>query len=142
LADRLRARPIYRGDFSYDLGDLLPPVIGQHGDLLAQAAKAANSWNDNDARAKVGALKEARKEALCNWGGEEWVINKAIHYNDWASFAKTEFRDVVAAFKELLQLFRCSRKECGSWLEVEPRKGNAGALRCDCMAVNLNLKEK
>ncbi|MCH7685348.1 MAG: acyltransferase domain-containing protein [Planctomycetes bacterium] len=53
LADQLGAKPPYRGDFSYDLGDLLPAVIGRHGELLKLAAKAANSWNDDVAKAGV-----------------------------------------------------------------------------------------
>ena len=64
LADQLGARPPFRGDFSYDLGDLLPAVIGRHGELLKLAEKAANTWNDEDGKAKVVALKTARAEAL------------------------------------------------------------------------------
>ena len=40
LADQLGAKPAYRGDFSYDLGDLLPAVIGRQGKLLKQAAES------------------------------------------------------------------------------------------------------
>ena len=34
VADRLGAKPPYRGDFSYDLGDLLPAVIGRQGRVV------------------------------------------------------------------------------------------------------------
>jgi hypothetical protein len=40
LADNLGARPPYRGDFSYDLGDLLPAVIGRHGELVKRKRPA------------------------------------------------------------------------------------------------------
>ena len=140
LADRLGARPPFRGDFSYDLGDLLPAVIGRHGDLLGLAANAANKWNDEDAKARVKALKSARTEAQSAYGGESWVVNKAVHFNEWANFTREEFRDVVDAFKRLLAQLRCS--SCESWLYVVPRKGNPESLRCRCGSVALNLNAK
>ena len=142
VADQLGAKPRYRGDFSYDLGDLLPAVIGRQGELLRLAAKAANDWKDNEAKAKVEAMKTTRSEILTKWNGEQWIINRAIHYNEWATFAKTEFRAVVEAFKALLPQFRCPKVGCESWLYVMPRRGDAELLRCHCMGFNLNLKRK
>ena len=142
LADELGAKPAYRGDFSYDLGDLLPAVIGRQGELLKLASKAASHWADDDAKAKVEAMNTARAEALTMYGGEQWVINRAIHYNEWVSFTKQEFRAVVEAFKSLLLQFRCPKAYCESWLYVTPRKTNPEILRCRCMRINLNLKLK
>ena len=142
VADHLGAKPPYRGDLSYDLGDLLPAVIGRQGELLKLAAKAANDWRDEQAKAKVEAMKTARGEVLKKCGGEQWVINKATHYNEWASFTKAEFRAVVDAFKALLLQFRCPKAGCESWLYVTPRKEDAEVLRCRCMALNLNLRPK
>ena len=140
LADDLGAKPAYRGDFSYDLGDLLPAVIGRQGELLKLAAKTANHWQDGGAKAQVEAMKTVRAQTLENYGGEQWVINKAIHYNEWASFSQQEFRAVVEAFKSLLAQFRCPKSGCESWLYVMPRKGNPEILRCRCMGINLDLK--
>ena len=140
LVDQLGARPTFRGDFSYDLGDLLPPVIGRHGELLKLAAKAANTWNDKDRKAKVEALRTARSQALAAYNGEGWVVNKAVHYNEWANFTKAEFRNVVDAFKSLLAELRCS--SCESWLYITPKKGDLENLRCRCGSVMLNLKSK
>ena len=140
LADQLGARPTFRGDFSYDLGDLLPAVIGRHGDLLKLAAKAANTWNDEEGKAKVEALKTARAKALTAYGGEAWVVNRAVHFNEWETFTKAEFREVVEAFKSLLAELRCS--SCDSWLYATPRKGDPESLRCRCGSVTLNLRQK
>ena len=140
LADQLGARAPFRGDFSYDLGDLLPAVIGRHGDLLKLAARAANKWNIEEAKARVEALKNSRKEALAAYYGEQWVVNRAIHFNEWASFSKREFREVVEAFKRLLEELRCS--SCESWLYVTPKKGNPESLRCHCGSMMVNLKVK
>ena len=142
LADRLGAQPHYRGDLSYDLGDLLPAVIGRHGQLVKAAAKAANEWKDPEAKARVEAMKSSRADVLRKSGGEQWIINKAVHYNEWAGFSTGEFQAVVAAFKALLQEFRCPKVACQSWLYVTPRKGTAELLRCDCMVVSLNLRSK
>jgi hypothetical protein len=142
LADLLVARPPFRGDFSYDLGDLFPAVIGRHGELLKLAAKAANSWNDQDAKARVEALKNARSEALARHGEEEWVVNKAVHWNEWANFTEAEFREVVEAFKGLLVQLRCSKAGCESWFYVTPKKRDEETLRCRCGSVNINLRVK
>ena len=142
LADSLAAKPPYRGDFSYDLGDLLPAVIGRHGELLKRAANAAKAWNDTGVQAIVGGLTTARSEALAKYGGEAWVVNKAVHWNEWANLSKKEFHEVVEAFKGLLGQLQCGNNSCNSWLYVTPKKGDPDALRCPCGSVNVNLRVK
>ena len=142
VADQLGAKPTYRGDFSYDLGDLLPAAISRHGELLRIAAKSANDWANEHARDAVASMKKVRSEILTKCGGEQWIINTAIHYNEGASFTTAEFRAVLEGFRALLSQFRCPKPECDSWLYVTPRKGDPEVLRCNCMAVNLNLKPK
>ena len=142
LADRLCARPPFRADLSYDFGDLLQAIIGQQGQLVKQAAKSAKSWKDEKAEAKVEAMKAARIAALKKSGGEQWIINRSVHYNEWATFSTAEFRAVVEAFRAFIEQFRCPNVACHSWLYVMPRKGSAELLRCECMGVNLNLRSK
>jgi hypothetical protein len=85
-----------------------------------------------------------RKTTLSGSSGasnvEQWAVNKAVHYNEWANFGKKDFEPVVAAFKELLECLRC--KDCQSWLYVTPRGGSPESLRCQCSSVDLNLKAK
>ncbi len=57
---------------------------------------------------------------------EQWAVNKAVHYNEWANFGKTDFEPVVAAFRELLDCFPCS--DCDSWLYVTPRQFRSPAM--------------
>ena len=140
LADQLGAKPRFRGDFSYDLGDLFQPVIGRYGALLRRAAKAADTWNNQDARERVEALKIAWAETLSAYQGEAWVVNRAVHFNEWATFTEAEFREVVETFKRLLAELRCS--SCESWLYATPKKGHPENLRCRCGSVMLNLKSK
>ncbi len=140
LADRLMASPPYRADGGYDLGDFFDPVIRRHKELLGKAAEAAQSWKDSDAAEKTKSLKEARSKSLAAYGDENWVVNKAVHYNEWADgLTKEDFDSFVTAIKDVLQQFRCSK--CASWLYVTPRK-DPGELRCDCFKFHLNLKLK
>jgi hypothetical protein len=139
LADQLGAAIPFRADAHYELGDLLPAVLSRMKDLLGKAADAAQSWN-NDAAAEVVA---ARKEALAAFSAatnaEQWAVNKAVHYNEWANFGKRDFEPVVAAFKELLACFRC--EPCDSWIYLTPRI-NPESIRCDCNGISLNVKPK
>jgi hypothetical protein len=70
---------------------------------------------------------------------EQWAVNKAVHYNEWANFGRTDFQPVVDAFKELLVSFQCDK--CESWLYISPRT-NPESLRCTCNHINMNLKPK
>lgn len=141
LADELGAKVGFRADGGYDMGELLSAVIGRQGELLKSAAKAAKSWGDADAAAKVEALRQARQQIVSEKEGEQWVINKAIHYNEWANLSKNDFKPVVKAFKELLEQFRCAKPKCDSWLSLTPRNDPVD-LRCACGAFHLNLREK
>jgi energy-coupling factor transporter ATP-binding protein EcfA2 len=141
LADELGAKVNYRADGGYDMGELLSAVIGRQGDLLKSAAKAAKSWGDKEQVEKVEALQKARNQILAASNGEQWVINKAVHYNEWADLSKNDFKPVVTAFKQLLQQFRCDKPKCDSWLSLTPRNAPVD-LRCACGRLHLNLKEK
>lgn len=141
LADELGAKVSFHADGGYDMGELLSAVIGRQGELLKSALKAAKSWDDAEAIAKVEALQQARKQILSEKEGEQWVINKAIHYNEWAALSKNDFKPVVKAFRELLEQFRCTKPKCDSWLSLTP-KNDPVDLRCACGAFRLNLRDK
>jgi len=139
MADLLAAPIPFRGDAGYDLGELFNAVVGRQRELLGMAAAAANSWNNDGDKAKVEELKEQRKAALARYGDEQWVVNKALHYNEWADFSKADFTGVVEAVKALLEQFQCST--CESPLYPSPAR-TPEALRCNCGSINLNLKRK
>jgi hypothetical protein len=139
LADQLGATPQFRADANYELGDLLPSVLPRLKYLYGKAAEAAQSWGNDAEKTAVGERKASLSTAAGAKSVEEWAVNKAVHYNEWANFGKKDFEPVVAAFKELLGCFRCDT--CESWLHVTPR-GIPESLRCSCNAINLNLKPK
>ena len=140
LADHLGARPVFKADGNYELGELLPSVLSRMKDIYGKAVESAQSWGN--AAAKEAAAD--RKKMLSSSSGainvEQWAVNRAVHYNEWANFGKKDFEPVVGAFRELLDCFRCA--SCQSWLYATPRGPNPESLRCPCSAFNINLKVK
>ena len=139
LADHLGASPPFRADGDYELGELMPSVLTRMDRLLGKAADSAQSWGkDTDKEAIV----ERRTSLSASKGAtnvEQWAVNKAVHYNEWANFGRKDFEPVVAAFRDLLDRFRCAA--CDSWLYVTPRRGLSESLRCACDATTFNLKK-
>jgi hypothetical protein len=129
----------FKLDGNYDLGDLLPKAVGRLGELLKKAEKAAESWGDDDALAAVKAARERFDEKKAASNVEQWMVNKAVHYNEWASFERADFESVVSAFKGLVDCFKCSK--CGALLEAQPPTG-AKKLICECSAVSFTLVGK
>ena len=131
LADELAAKVSFRGDGGYDMGELLSAVIGRQGELLKSALRAARSWEDKVQIEQIEGLLKVRAEIMAAKQGEEWIVNKAIHYNEWADLSRNDFRPVVMAFRQLLQQFRCNKPKCDSWLSLIPRNDPVD-LRCSC----------
>lgn len=142
LADDLGASVKYRADSDYDLGDLWSGVTSRYNKLLSDAAKSAVAWAREDLKALVEVRKDAWTSANKHYGEEGWILNRVVHYNDWATFSQDEFREVVVAAKGVLTQLRCDRFECNSWLFVTPYRGDAENLRCRCGAITLNLRLK
>lgn len=140
LAGELVAYTPFRSDGDYVLGDLLPNVVGRQKKLLGKAANAAQSWGDEETKTKANEMKASLSTCVTESDCEQWAVNKAVHYNVWATFSPNDFKPVTAAFKSLLAEFKCAKCEC--WFHVSPKKGEAESLRCDCAAVNFNLKPK
>lgn len=140
ICHNLRAKVEFRGDAHFVLGDLLPSAIGQMNKLLKEGAKSAESWNNTDKAEEVKKLKESFSEAVKVSQVEQWQINAAVHYNQWANFQKSDFVAVVNAFQNLLNQFHCG--ECESLLYVLPNRGPRELLRCSCSKITINLIAK
>lgn len=140
LADKLRAPVEFHANGSYDLGDLLPSVIRTWRGHLKAAQEAAKSWGTVTKAIEALETEAAAKVAKTNI--EQWMINKAVHYNEWATLQKSEFESVVSAFRELLESMRCDHAACGDSFYISPVKGTKEALRCGCGKTNINLKPK
>lgn len=138
-AERIGAEVPLRTDLAYELGDLLPRVVKRWDHLLGKAVTAAHSWGDDGAKALATAKKVALSEAARTSDVERWALNPAVHYNEWATFARDDFAPVVASFRALEGCLRCG--QCGGWLYLEPRIAPK-SIRCDCARDSLNLATK
>lgn len=139
LADELGATPPFHSDGNYELGELLQSVLARLRYLYGKAAESANSWGNNQLRDEIVARRDAFSRAAAASNVEQWAVNRAVHYNEWARFGKRDFEPVVAAFKDLLDCFRCAK--CG-WLHVTPKGLQPESLRCGCNDLNFNLTVK
>ena len=140
LADNLRARLRFSGDGRYDLGDLMPPTLKEWKKNLEKAEKSAAHWKRKSEKVLLIAKRAKAKELIAKTNAEEWSINPSVHFNDWANFQGSEFQEVVVAFKELLEHMRCENVNCKSYLYIQPRKGTAQEMRCNCGATIINLR--
>lgn len=138
--DRLRASVEFRGDAQFALGDLLPNATSALGDLLKRAKVAANSWNQKDVVERISGIEAAYTEAKTKTGYDNWQINTAVHFNEWADLQKNDFTPVVAAFRRFTKSFGCTT--CGELYHVAPDRGKKESLRCGCGTLNLNLLQK
>lgn len=138
----LRGRVPYKLDGSYDLGDFKNAVNSRHKELLAQAAKSARSWKNEEAERRAKDLATRRSEAIKEYDQESWAINKLVHHNEWAAMVPSDFTPVIEAARQYLDLFKCDNPACESWIRVLGSPVNEESLRCDCGGYDLNLKIK
>lgn len=140
LADNFRARVEYHGNGQYDLGDLWPGILAAWKERLQEAKQAAKSWGKDVA--EIEALQAEAKAKIAATKSDEWMINKAVHYNQWATFTKAEFETVVVAFHDLLRSMQCANAACAEFVYVSPMKGEREVLRCGCGDRLINLRAK
>jgi hypothetical protein len=105
--------------------------------VLRAGKAAAQSWKQNDKMQSISDLEAAFASAAERSNAEKWQVNAAIHYNQWASLQKEDFKPVVDAFRALADMFRC--RSCSSLYRVVPERGSEESLRCACAEININL---
>ncbi len=140
MAYKLRAKIEARPTASFDLGEIAPAVIEKIKDLYRKGKEAGNSWNQKDVVEEIGEMDQQLGMKYKTSNIEQWAVNASVHYNEWASLSKEDFKSVLKSFEDLIKEFRC--QNCNSWLFVTPSKGNIESLRCDCSKININLKKK
>lgn len=136
----LRAKVEFRGDAQFSLGDLLPNAVSQLKKHLGAGKAAAQSWGQTAPLESIAALETALSEALKATQIDQWQVNAAVHYNEWATLQKQDFAPVVAGYKALATAFYC--KTCQGSLFATPHTGQVSALRCNCGVLNVNLRKK
>jgi hypothetical protein len=136
----LRAPVEFRGDAQFTLGDLLPNAIGKMKKLLKAGKAAAQSWGQAE---KVDAITEQEcrfNAAVEDSRVEQWQVNAAVHFSEWANLHRKDSEPVVATFKSLVTAFTCAK--CHAVLFAAPSHGEAETLRCGCGDCSVNLRKK
>jgi hypothetical protein len=140
LADNLRARMEYHANGQYDLGDLWPAVVRAWKERLQEAKDSAISWKGNIAKIEV--IQTDANNKIAATQSDNWMINKAVHYNQWANLQPNEFAAVAATFRSFLKSMQCAKESCSEFFRVSPVKGEKQALRCSCGDTSLNLAQR
>ncbi len=137
ICDALEGSVRYRSSGLYDLGDFLSAAVGQTRKLLGQA-KATETASGNTKNAdSASELAELIGEAYTKTNAEGWVINRSLHYNNWANISSSELSIVVDTFRVLSDLFVC--EDCESRLTLMKSNNKPIFLRCSCGKLNWNL---
>lgn len=140
VCEDLRAPVVYKSTGQYTLGDFLPSAWKRYSNLLALAKDAENSWGHDDAVDRLVDAHSVAKQCYSRTTAEQWAANKGVHYDQWFSLEAPDLRDIVDAFKDLCEVFRCT--ECGSPLTLSVNDFEEDAVRCACQKVNWNLRKK
>ena len=118
----------------------LPSAISRIRKLLKEGKAAAQSWEQAANFEKAQKLETAFAEAATASNAEQWQVNAAVHYNEWANLHRNDFAPVVKAFKNLVDAFACPT--CHAVLFVTPEQRSPEGLRCMCGDVSINLLRK
>lgn len=140
LCDRLHAPVGFRGDASYQLGELLPSAISQLRKLFGKAKNAANSHKQKDLFDEITLIASDFDKAVTESRIEQWQVNTSIHYNSWDNLQTPDFGPVVVAFRGLVGKFGCEK--CGGFLRVFPDRETPQFLSCPCGNRNMKLLPK
>jgi hypothetical protein len=108
--------------------------------LLKTGKTAAESWGQKDKALAIAGKSELFETIATASNVEQWQINVAVHYNEWAAMHKNDFEPVATSFKKLVDELTCQK--CSSIFYVTPEHGEADALRCSCGDWNVNLRKK
>ena len=141
ISHRLRAPVEFRGDAHFQLGELLPAATRELRRLLKKGKESATSWKRQPEADAIVEREKTYTALVAASNVEQWQINPAIHYNEWANLHAADFGPVVKTYKELVAAFHCT--SCGGLLYVIPDRGKeAEELRCPCGSTSINLRRK
>lgn len=140
ICDGIQAPVVFRLNGAYDLGQLLSGAIGQYKSLLRKAKAAAQSWGNQEQFEKLTELESVANGVYERTNAEKWPLNPAIHYNNWENFSKADFQPVIDSFRDLYDIFTCSK--CGGPLRTVSTGLEADAVTCSCGQVHWHLIPK
>jgi len=141
VCDLLVAKVPYKGNHQWELEDFATSAIVAYKEYLKRAKDNFNKLNQQDKVKGLGELEKRANDVIQKTKVERWAVNASVHYNKWSELSKNDFKDVVAAFKDLFALFACST--CGQTLSVTEKKGDEpkSIISCDCTNIVWNISD-
>ena len=140
VCDALKASITYNSRMEWQLDDWLSAATNQYKLLLQRARRAAGSWGNSELVTKYDELNTVRKQVMDRTHIDRWVINVAVHHNNWEDFASEDFKPVIEAFLDLQRLFVCS--SCNQLARITTTNNRDEAVKCPCGTFNWNLRHK
>lgn len=140
IAERVRAKVEYRADAQHSLAAIMQPALAEYSKLLKKAKDAAVSWGQNEKVAEISSMEIKFHKSKAAVRVDEWELNAATHYNEWAQLDPKDMKPLVENFQNLITVMTCGR--CHELLSVSPKFGMKEALRCTCGECNFNLIDK
>jgi hypothetical protein len=129
----LEGKLIYRREGQWDLGDFLPAAFSRWKDLVADGLRAAARRGDAATQERLVKLSSDGARLLGGAQVEQWGINAAVHYNNWANLTPADFRPIANSFRDLCSLLRCQR--CSSMVSVSRVGATKNSVACRCGSV-------
>lgn len=116
---------------------LMPAAVTRFRKLIRKAKDAASRWNDAERVTELGELESVTGQIYARTHAENWAVNPAVHYNEWANLTPNDMRPVVEAFRDLFDHLRCSR--CGGLPRVSKVGYTETTLACPCNRFSVSL---
>lgn len=141
VCEKIQSKVVHKCDGRHELGDLLPSAMKRYKELLKKAKRSAKSWEKEHDVEKLAEIESTAAEIFNRSQAEQWGINENVHYSKWGDFSSDDFRPIAEAFKDLFDLYSCSK--CGGMIYVSSVGTETTNLRCNCeyVAWNLLLKD-
>ena len=99
-----------------------------------------NSFNQREKLEWLKELDSCRKSIYQRTNADQWMMNESIHYNNWGTLSVNDFKPLVEAFKDLFDVFRCSK--CGGLLRISYQDRIPKSISCPCDEYSWNLLRK
>ncbi len=141
ICDNLRVNVVYKINGRYELSNFLSPAISTYKKLLKKAKNSAHSWGKEEEYEELNTQSSIASQIFSRTYAEQWTVNTAVHYNNWADFSLNDFKPVVEAFEDLCQLFLCN--DCGEYIQLlKDSNMQDVSVSCDCGGFNWILTKK
>ncbi len=138
--DQLEAKVVYRQNRRWELGQFMPPAFNRLKELLDKSKKAANSWGDSERVKEITEFITIAYQVYQRTQVEQWGVNSAVHYNEWAKLNKNDFIPIKEAFEDLFSVFKCSK--CDGTLKLMKNGIHVQGVKCPCGDSMYNLSRK